>query len=120
SGGNSGSQASTLVIRAIALGEVMLSDWWRVMRREVAAGLTLGSILGTIGFLRITIWSAFSNLYGPHWLLVAVTSGRALVGGRLGWHQARQERDRLLQPLVDGEQRVFVLDAEHRVVAGES
>ncbi|PYR29649.1 MAG: magnesium transporter [Acidobacteria bacterium] len=80
SGGNSGSQASTLVIRAIALGEVMLSDWWRVMRREVAAGLTLGSILGTIGFLRITIWSAFSNLYGPHWLLVAVTVGLALVG----------------------------------------
>ena len=80
SGGNSGSQASTLVIRAIALGEVRLQDWWRVLRREVAAGLALGGILGTIGFLRITVWSAFSTLYGPHWLLVALTVGLALVG----------------------------------------
>lgn len=80
SGGNSGSQASTLVIRAIALGEVELKDWWHVMRREIFAGLALGGILGTIGFLRITIWSAFSTLYGPHWLLVAVTVGTALVG----------------------------------------
>jgi magnesium transporter len=80
SGGNSGSQASTLVIRAIALGEVQLKDWWRVMRREIAAGLALGAILGTIGFLRITVWSAFSTLYGPHWLLVAITVGAALVG----------------------------------------
>ena len=54
SGGNSGSQASTLVIRALALGEVQLRDWWRVMRRELGAGLALGGILGTIGFLRIT------------------------------------------------------------------
>src|SRR5207344_2976127 len=59
SGGNSGSQASTLVIRALALGEVTLRDWWRVARREIAAGLALGGILGSIGFLRITIWSAF-------------------------------------------------------------
>lgn len=80
SGGNSGSQASTLVIRAIALGEVQLKDWWRVMRRETAAGLALGSILGTIGFLRITVWSAFSSLYGQHWLLVALTVATALVG----------------------------------------
>jgi magnesium transporter len=80
SGGNSGSQASTLVIRALALGEVTLTDWWRVMRRELAAGLALGSILGTIGFLRITIWSAFSTLYGPHWLLVALTVAVSLVG----------------------------------------
>jgi magnesium transporter len=80
SGGNSGSQASTLVIRAIALGEVQLKDWWHVMRREFAAGLALGSILGTIGFLRITVWSAFSNLYGAHWLLVAITVALALVG----------------------------------------
>jgi magnesium transporter len=80
SGGNSGSQASTLVIRAIALGEVQLQDWWRVMRREVAAGLALGGILGTIGFLRITVWSAFSSMYGPHWLLVALTVGLALIG----------------------------------------
>jgi magnesium transporter len=80
SGGNSGSQASTLVIRALALGEVTLKDWWRVMRREFAAGLTLGGILGTIGFFRITVWSAFSNIYGPHWFLVAVTVALALVG----------------------------------------
>jgi magnesium transporter len=80
SGGNSGSQASTLVIRALALGEVGLRDWWRVIRREVLAGFTLGLILGTIGFLRISIWSAFSDIYGPHWLLVAITVGIALIG----------------------------------------
>jgi magnesium transporter len=80
SGGNSGSQASTLVIRALALGEVTLRDWWQVMRREIFAGLSLGVILGSIGFLRITVWSAFSNIYGPHWLLVAITVAVALVG----------------------------------------
>jgi magnesium transporter len=80
SGGNSGSQASTLVIRALALGEVTLRDWWRVMRREIFSGLGLGIILGSIGFLRITVWSAFSNLYGTHWALVASTVGLALVG----------------------------------------
>jgi magnesium transporter len=80
SGGNSGSQASTLVIRALALGEVHLADWWRVIRREVLAGLALGAILGSIGFLRIAIWSQFTTLYGPHWLLVAITVGIALVG----------------------------------------
>jgi magnesium transporter len=80
SGGNSGSQAATLIIRAMALGEVTLRDWWRVMRREVLAGLALGSILGSIGFLRISIWSMFSNIYGPHWLLVAITVALALIG----------------------------------------
>ena len=80
SGGNSGSQASTLVIRALALGEVGLRDWWRVMRREVFAGLSLGAILGTVGFMRITIWSAFSNMYGPHWLRIAMTVSISLVG----------------------------------------
>ena len=80
SGGNSGSQASTLVIRALALGEVTLRDWWRVMRREIFSGLGLGVILGTIGFLRITVWSAFSDLYGTHWQLVALTVGVALIG----------------------------------------
>ena len=80
SGGNSGSQAATLVIRALALGEVKLKDWWRVVRREVFTGLALGSILGCIGFMRIAVWSAFSDLYGPHWLLVAITVGVALVG----------------------------------------
>jgi magnesium transporter len=80
SGGNSGSQAATLVIRALALGEVTLRDWARIVRREIFSGLALGSILGLIGFLRIAVWSAFSDLYGPHWLLVAVTVGLALVG----------------------------------------
>ena len=80
SGGNSGSQASTLVIRALALGELKLSDLWRVIRREVFAGLALGGILGAIGFLRISIWSAFSTIYGPHWMLVAVTVSLSLVG----------------------------------------
>jgi magnesium transporter len=80
SGGNCGSQASTLVIRALALGEVALRDWWRVMWREIFSGLGLGLILGSIGFLRITIWSGFSNIYGPHWLLVGLTVGLALIG----------------------------------------
>jgi magnesium transporter len=80
SGGNSGSQASTLVIRALALGEVTLRDWWRVARREIGAGLALGSILGSIGFMRVSIWSFFSTIYGPHWLLVAITVGLSLVG----------------------------------------
>jgi magnesium transporter len=80
SGGNSGSQAATLVIRALALGEVTLRDWWRIMRREVLSGLALGSILGGIGFFRITTWSMFSDLYGAHWLLVAITVSVALVG----------------------------------------
>jgi magnesium transporter len=80
SGGNSGSQASTLVIRALAVGELRLADLWRVIRREVLAGLALGGILGVIGFLRISIWSAFSNIYGPHWALVATTVAFALIG----------------------------------------
>jgi magnesium transporter len=79
SGGNSGSQASTLVIRALALGEVTLGDWWRVMRRELVSGLALGLILGFVGFLRITIWSAFSSIYGEHWLLFAWTVAFSLV-----------------------------------------
>lgn len=80
SGGNSGSQASTLVIRALALGELKLRDWWRVMRREIYSGLALGLLLGMIGFLRISVWSAFSDIYGPHWLAVAFTVGFALIG----------------------------------------
>ncbi len=80
SGGNSGSQASTLIIQAMALGEVTVADWWRVMRRELVSGLMLGVILGIIGFFRITAWSMFSNVYGPHWLLIAITVGLALIG----------------------------------------
>jgi len=81
SGGNSGSQAATLIIRAMALKELSFRDWWYVMRREVLSGLTLGIILGAIGFLRITAWE---NLhwyeYGPHWLLVAITIFFSLIG----------------------------------------
>jgi magnesium transporter len=80
SGGNSGSQAATLAIRALALGEVGIADWWRVLRREILAGLALGSILGAIGFMRITLWSIFLPIYGPHWLMVALTVGVALIG----------------------------------------
>src|SRR5579871_3482883 len=86
SGGNSGSQASTLVIQAIALGEVSLADWWRVMRREISSGFILGSILGLIGFIRIFIWhilmqhGIFKDIYGPHWLLVALSVGFSLIG----------------------------------------
>jgi magnesium transporter len=80
SGGNSGSQAATLVIRAMALGEVRLRDWWRVMRREVMSGLTLGAILGTIGFTRIAIWEMLFNTYGQYWPFIGVTVGLSLVG----------------------------------------
>jgi magnesium transporter len=80
SGGNSGSQAATLIIRALSLRDVCLGDWWRVMRREVYSGLTLGGVLGVIGFLRIAVWSIFSDIYGPHWPLIGLTVGLALVG----------------------------------------
>jgi magnesium transporter len=80
SGGNAGSQASTLVIRALALGEVALRDWWKVVRRELLSGLVLGAILGAMGFCRIAGWSLFTDLYGPHWLPIAVTVGVTLVG----------------------------------------
>ena len=80
SGGNSGSQASTLIIRAMALGEVTLGSWWRIMRREFSAGVLLGSILGIIGFIRVSVWAIVFHMYGPHWPLVAATVGVALVG----------------------------------------
>jgi len=80
SGGNSGSQAATLITRALALGEVRLRDWWRVMRRELVSGLLLGAILGTLGFVRIALWAIAFDAYGPHWLLVALTVGVSLAG----------------------------------------
>jgi len=80
SGGNSGSQASTLIIRAMALGEVTLRDWWNVMRREVFSGLFLGTVLGIIGFLRIATWSMFSTIYGEHWIRVGLIVGFSLIG----------------------------------------
>jgi magnesium transporter len=85
-GGNSGTQASTLIIQAMALGEVTLKDWWRVMRRELLSGLMLGAILGCIGFLRIIVWSflmhkgIMHDIYGIHWLLIGLTVGFSLFG----------------------------------------
>lgn len=78
SGGNSGSQATTLVIRAMALGEVKLADWWRVVRREFMAGLALGTVLGVIGVVRIALWQSMFGVYGEHWLLVGITVGVSL------------------------------------------
>ena len=81
SGGNSGSQATSLLIRALALREIELSDWWRVLLRELPAGVALGSILGIIGVLRIVVWQKFGLYdYGEYWALVAATVGVALVG----------------------------------------
>ncbi len=81
SGGNSGSQASTLIIQAMALGELSLADWWRVMRREIFSGLVLGIILGSIGVLRIVIWQNFHVFdYGVYWRLVAMTIFFSLIG----------------------------------------
>ncbi|HWH80502.1 MAG TPA: magnesium transporter, partial [Candidatus Binatus sp.] len=80
SGGNSGSQATTLVIRAMALGEVRLRDWWRVIRREVITGFGLGSILASIGLVRILLWQGLFNSYGEHYFLVAMTVAFSLIG----------------------------------------
>ncbi len=79
SGGNSGSQAATLIVRALGLGEFRANEWWRVLRRELASGLALGLILGAIGFLRIGVWSMFSDFYGPHWHLIGLTLSVTLV-----------------------------------------
>lgn len=80
SGGNSGSQATTLIIRALALGEVKLSDWWRVVRREFVSGLCLGGILGVLGLLRILVWQSVFGSYGDHGVLIAITVALSVVG----------------------------------------
>jgi magnesium transporter len=81
SGGNSGSQATSLIIRSLALGEVTVKDWWRVALRELPAGLTLGAILGVLGFARIVLWQHIGFWdYGPHYILLALTVGIAVVG----------------------------------------
>jgi len=85
-GGNSGTQASTLIIQAMALGEVEVADWWRVMRREILSGLMLGLILGCIGFLRITLWSTLmhhgiiTDIYGIYWMKIGFTVFLSLIG----------------------------------------
>ncbi len=80
SGGNSGSQASTLIIQAMAVDEIELSDWWRVMRREILSGTMMGTILGMIGFIRVAIWQQFTNIYGEHWMFIGLTVGVSLIG----------------------------------------
>lgn len=81
SGGNAGSQATSLIIRALTLGEVTIGRWWQVMRRELVSGLLLGGILGTVGFFRILIWQQTGLYnYGPHWLPLGFTVGFSLVG----------------------------------------
>jgi magnesium transporter len=81
SGGNSGSQASTLIIQAMALGELTITDWWKVMRRELITGMMLGVILGSIGLLRIFIWQNLHVFdYGTHWNLLALTIFFSLMG----------------------------------------
>jgi magnesium transporter len=80
SGGNTGSQASSLIIQAMALGEVSLSDWWRVMKREILSGLVLGSVLGIIGFARVVFWNMAFHSYGDHTILIGLTVGLSLLG----------------------------------------
>jgi magnesium transporter len=80
SGGNSGSQASTLIIRALALGEMRLKDWWRIARRELASGLVLGLVLGVVGLLRIVIWEQVSHAYGEHFIRLGVAVALSVLG----------------------------------------
>jgi len=80
SGGNSGSQASTLVVRALALGQLRLRDWWRVVRRELSAGLALGTVLASIGLVRILLWQVLFHTYGDHYLPIALTVATSLIG----------------------------------------
>jgi magnesium transporter len=81
SGGNSGSQASTLIIQAMAVGEITLKDWWKVMRREIVSGLLLGTVLGLIGFFRIAVWHSIApSIYGEHWMALGFTVGITLLG----------------------------------------
>ena len=81
SGGNSGSQASTLIIQAMAIGEITIADWWRVLQREIFSGLLLGSVLGIIGFIRVAVWhSIIPTIYGEHWMMIGFTVGFSLIG----------------------------------------
>lgn len=80
SGGNSGSQAATLIIRAITIGEVRLRDWWRVVRRETASAAVIGGILGLLGFGRVAAGEFLTGSYGPHWFLIGSTIGLSLLG----------------------------------------
>jgi magnesium transporter len=81
SGGNTGSQASTLVIQALATGHLTIADWWKVLKRELLSGLLLGLVLGLVGFMRVVFWNTIMpNVYGPHYILVGVVVGITLLG----------------------------------------
>ena len=81
SGGNSGSQASTLIIQAMAVGDITIADWYRVLKREIISGILLGTVLGFIGFFRVIIWhSIIPNVYGEHYFLIAFSVGFSLIG----------------------------------------
>jgi len=80
SGGNSGSQASTLIIQAMAVGEIKLADWWRVLRRELVSGMLLGTVLGLIGCFRVILWNSIFHTYGEHTLIIGITVGLSLIG----------------------------------------
>ena len=81
SGGNSGSQASTLVIQALAIGDITISDWWTIMKREIISGLLLGTVLGIIGYTRVLVWhSIVPEVYGPHYQLIGLVLGITLLG----------------------------------------
>ncbi|NLT51919.1 MAG: magnesium transporter [Ignavibacteria bacterium] len=80
SGGNSGSQAATLVIRAMALHEISIKNWFFVLKREIMSGIILGSILGILGFLRVFIWGKYLGVYGEYWMLIGFTVSFALIG----------------------------------------
>ena len=81
SGGNSGSQASTLVIQALAIGDITISDWWRIMKREIISGILLGTVLGIIGYTRVLVWHGiFPDVYGEHYQLIGLVLGITLLG----------------------------------------
>ncbi len=80
SGGNTGSQAASLICRALALGDVTVNEWWLIVRRETSVGLTLGVVLGLVGFGRVALYSQFTDLYGPHWVSIGMAVGFSLLG----------------------------------------
>ena len=80
SGGNTGSQASSLICRALAMGDVTTKEWWRIVKREMSVGLTLGVVLGLVGFGRVAIYSQFTDIYGPHWIPIGFAIGFSLLG----------------------------------------
>ncbi len=80
SGGNTGSQASSLICRALAVGDVTTKEWWRIVKRETSVGITLGIVLGIVGFLRVALYAQFTDLYGPHWVMIGLAIGLSLTG----------------------------------------